>query len=136
MSMNNTYNLFISHAWDYADDYSKLIELLDTQSSLDWRDQSVPRSSPVLAPDLIGIREALARRIFQVDAVLVVSGIHHYSSKWVQYELYAAREYGKPVIGIEPRRPAAASAEVVDAATTIVEWKADSIARTIRYLVA
>lgn len=136
MPMNNTFNLFISHAWDYDDDYSKLIELLETQSSLDWRDQSVPRSSPVLAPDLIGIREALAQRIYQADAVLVVSGIHHYSSKWVQYELNVARELGKPVIGIQRWIPVPASAGVGDTATTIVDWTADSIAQTIWSLAA
>ena len=132
MLMNNTYNLFISHAWDYADDYSKLVELLERQSSLDWRDQSVPRSSPVLAPDLFGIREALARRIYQADAVLFVSGMHHFSSKWVQYELNIAREYGIPIIGIQPPRGLPAPEDIGEAAATMAPWSADSIAQAIQ----
>lgn len=136
MPSSKTYSLFISHSWDSDVDYYGLIELLERESSLDWRNRSVPRSEPVLASDLSGIRSALARRIYQADAVLVVSGRHLDKSKWVRFELNIAREFGKPIIGIRPWKPAPASAEVGDAATKIVDWTADSIAQTIRTLAA
>ena len=78
----------------------------------------------------------MARRIYQVDAVLVVSGRHLDKSNWVRFELNIAREFGKPIIGIRPWNPAPASAEVGDAATKIADWTADSIAQMIRTVAA
>lgn len=132
MFSNNTYDLFISHAWDYGEDYHRLIELLERQSSLDWRDRSVPRSAPVLASDSLGIREALAQRIYQANGVLLVAGMHLLTSKWVQYELRVATEFGKPIIGIKPPEPILESANIGEAATTMADWTTDSIAQAIR----
>ena len=136
MTSDKTFDLFISHAWDCDVDYYGLVELLEGESSLDWRNQSVPRSAPVLALDLIGIQKALARRIYHADAVLVVSGKHLDKSKWVRYELNVAQQLGKPIIGIEPRRTVPASAEVRGTATTMVDWTTDSITQTIKTLAA
>ncbi len=136
MPSDKTYNLFISHVWDSDVDYCRLVELLSRESSLDWCDRSVPRSAPVLAPDLIGIREALAHRIYQSDVVLVMSAGHLDKSKWVRYELDVARELNKPIVGIAPRRAVTGASEVKDTATTIVEWTSDSIAQTIKAVAA
>ncbi len=136
MQSDKTYDLFISHAWDSEVDYYGLIDLLGEESSLDWRNQSVPRSAPVLASDLAGIREALARRIYQSDAVLVVSDRNIDRSKWISYELNVARELHIPIIGIEPWRVVSASMELQGAAITMVSWKADSIAQSIKSLAA
>ena len=132
MFSNNTYDLFISHAWDYGQDYYGLLGLLERQSLLDWRDRSVPRSAPVLASDSLGIREALARRIYQADVVLVVSSMHLLTSKWVQYELRVAREFGKPIIGIKPREPISVSEDIGKVALGVAHWTSDSIAQAIK----
>ena len=136
MQSGKKYDLFISHSWDYDRNYYGLIELLEGEASLDWYNRSVPRSAPVLASDLAGIRSALARRIYQADAVLVVSDQHLDKSEWVRFELNTARELGTPIIGIQPWKPAPASVEVGDTATRIVGWTADTIAQTIKVLAA
>ena len=39
------YNIFISHSWSYSDYYDKLKSLLDSESSLYYRDYSVPKDA-------------------------------------------------------------------------------------------
>ena len=134
MTSDKTFDLFISHAWDCDVDYYGLVELLEGESSLDWRNQSVPRSAPVLAPDLIGIREALAHRIYQADVVLVVSGKRLNSSTWIQHELNVARELDKPIIRIEPWGALPAWTECGGTPMTMAAWTSDSIAQTIKTL--
>ena len=134
MPPSKTYDLFISHAWQYGDDYYKLVQLLGNGSPLSWRDQSVPRCAPLIAKDYWGIQEALALRIFRADAVLAVSRKYLDKSRWVQYELSVARAYGKPIIGIQPWRDAPVSREVRSAATSMVDWAADSIAHAVKTL--
>jgi len=132
MQFGKSYDLFISHSWDYDGDYHGLIELLERESSLDWHNCSAPRSAPVVALDLAGIRSALARRIYRSDAILVVLGRHLDESKWVRYELSVAREYGRPIIGIKPPKPIPASADIGEVATTMADWTSDSIAQAIK----
>ena len=94
----------------------------------------MPRSAPVIARGLLGIQEALARRIYQADAVLVISGKNLNSSRWVRYELNVARELDKPIIGVEPGGTVASSMEVRRVATTMAAWTADSIEQNIKTL--
>ena len=129
-----TYDLFISHSWEGDADYHGLIGLLGNGLSLEWRNLSVPRSAPVIARGLLGIQEALARRIYQADAVLVISGKNLNSSRWVRYELNVARELDKPIIGVEPGGTVASSMEVRRVATTMAAWTADSIEQNIKTL--
>ena len=42
-----TYDLFISHAWLYGDDYDNLINLLDKASYFYYRNYSAPKEKPL-----------------------------------------------------------------------------------------
>ena len=136
MLSDKTFGVFISHFWDCEADYYGLLELLGRESSFDWRNHSVPRSEPVLARDLAGIRQALAHRIYLADVVLVVSGKHLKGSTWIQHELNVARELARPIIGIESWRPVPEGTEDWDVPVTMVAWTPDSIVQTIKNLAA
>ncbi len=49
--MNKTYNIFISHAWRYSEDYYRLVEMLNNAPYFKWRNYSVPQHDPVLDPE-------------------------------------------------------------------------------------
>jgi len=42
-----TYNLFISHAWKYGDEYDRLISLLDNAPNFKYRNYSAPSDKPL-----------------------------------------------------------------------------------------
>lgn len=47
MSTFKTYNIFISHAWDYSHHYDRIVEFLNSDGrKLSWQDYSVPMDEP------------------------------------------------------------------------------------------
>ena len=53
-----TYDLFISHAWRYHEDYDRLVTLLNNAPNFKWRNYSVPRHDPKIDPDTeVGFRK-------------------------------------------------------------------------------
>ena len=42
-----TYHLFISHSWNYGDQYDRLINLLQERSYFEFKDYSVPQDDPI-----------------------------------------------------------------------------------------
>lgn len=127
-----TYDLFISHAWKYDDDYHRLITLLENANYFEWRNYSVPQHDPLDANNTRRLAESLKQQIRPVNAVLIISGMYVYHRDWIQYEIEVAQSYNKPIIGIEPRGSQRIPTEVQSAAMAMVGWRRDSIVAAIR----
>jgi hypothetical protein len=127
-----TYDLFISHAWTYGDDYHRLIDLLDGGANFDWRNFSVPEHDPLHGGSAQQLRDGLDRHIRPVHAVLMLSGIYATHSDWMQEEITIAENYDKPIIGIVPWGSQRTSSAVQTAANEMVAWSTVSIIDAIR----
>jgi hypothetical protein len=131
-----TYDLFISHAWKYNDDYYRLVSLLDDASNFKYRNYSVPKHDPVIDPNtLIGKRQltaALDKQIKPVNCVLIIAGMYGAHREWIQAEIDIAKSYGKPIIGIIPRGQEKTPLIVQSAAKEMVGWNTNSIVDSIR----
>ncbi len=117
-----TYDLFISHAWQYDDDYYRIVKFLKEASMFQWRNYSVPQHDPLDANNAYRLKAALQRQIRPVNAVLIISGMYVNYREWIQYEIDLAREYSKPVIGVRPWGSERIPAAVQLAAVTMVGW--------------
>jgi UDP-N-acetylglucosamine 2-epimerase len=127
-----TYDLFISHAWSYGEDYYRIVEMLDAAPNFSWRNFSVPEDDPLHGGSARQLREGLDRQMRRVHVVLVLSGVYATHSGWMQEELAIAEAYDKPIVGIFPRASQRASAAVQDAASEMVGWNTASIVDAIR----
>ncbi len=131
-----TYDLFISHAWKYNDDYSRLVKMLDEAPNFKKRNYSVPEHDPLVEPDTeVGkkkLTEMLKNQIKPVNCVLILSGIYASYSYWIQKEIDLSSEYKKPIIGIKPWGQQRNSQEVQNAAIEMIAWNTDSIIKAIR----
>ena len=127
-----TYDLFISHAWRYDDDYYRLVGLLNNANYFKWRNYSVPQHDPLDVNNTRRLAESLKQQIRPVNAVLIVSGMYVNHRNWIQYEIEVAQSYNKPIIGIEPWGSQRIPTEVQSAAITMVGWRTDSIVTAIR----
>lgn len=131
-----TYDLFISHAWRYDEDYYRLINLLDAASNFKYRNYSVPEHDPVLDPDdpkdRNTLKKALDSQIRPVNCVLIISGMYVVHSYWIQREIDIAVSYEKPIIGLIPRGQERTPKAVQDVAKEMVGWNTDSIVSAIR----
>lgn len=131
-----TYDLFISHAWSYGDDYHRLVDLLDSAAMFKWRNYSAPKDYPVVDPDTpVGkkvLAAALERKIKPVNCVLIISGMYAARKEWIQKEIELAQKYDKPIVGIWPRGAQVLPRVVADAAHRETGWSTASIVKAIR----
>lgn len=128
-----TYNVFISHAWKYHDEYQRMVALLDEASNFHWKNHSVPKEDPVHAGSKAGLTEQLREQIRGTHVVLILGGLYVSHSEWIQTEIEIANdEYDKPIIGIRPWGSQKIPSAVQEAAVEIVGWNTQSVVDAIR----
>ena len=127
-----TYDLFISHAWTYDDDYYRLVQFLNDANWFKYRNYSVPQHDPLDANNASRLMAALDRQIRPVNVVLIISGMYVTYRDWIQYEIEVAQSYSKPIIGIRPWGSQRVPVAVQSAATEMVGWNTSSIVAAIR----
>ncbi len=131
-----TYDLFISHAWKYGEDYDRLEKLLKNAPYFYCRNYSAPKEKPLeLSKSYVTkseIMDALDRKIRPVNVVLVISGMYYNHREWMQYELDKAYALGKPIIAIEPWGNSMMPTEITAVANRRVGWNTNSIVSAIR----
>ena len=97
-----SYNIFISHAWRYHDEYDRLVKLLETAPYFYWQNYSVPRHDPLMDPSTSSgdqqLRRELDNQIRPTNCVLIISGMYATYSYWIQIELDIAKTYRKPIV--------------------------------------
>ena len=126
------YDLFISHAWQYDDDYNRLVDLLRNASWFRWRNYSVPQHDPLYARTNNDLAREIRQQIAPVNAVLIISGMYVNYRDWIQYEIKVAQDYTKPIIGIKPWGSERIPVQVQECAVAMVGWNTDSIISAVR----
>ena len=132
-----TYKVFISHAWDYRGEYEGLVNLLNSSPFFLWENLSVPKHRPL--PSLLSLPDSyrnlvrqLDARISQADCLLVLAGMYVSHRGWIQSEIEAAKDFGKPIIAVEPRGSERYPEALKRYADTRVGWNSSSITAAIR----
>jgi hypothetical protein len=103
---DRVYDLFITHAWRYHDDWTRLVDLLDQFLDQSWRNFSVPWYDPSLDSNTeIGknlIYRGLEQQIIPSCGVILLSSVHENKSarKWVEIEVAMARRHEKRIVGL------------------------------------
>ncbi len=125
------YSVFVSHSWDYSDEYDRFVNLLDKAPNFSWRNCSVPKKNPLDTTDE-SLTKALKDQIRPAGIVVVLAGMYVAYSYWIQKEIDIAEDMEKPIIGVKPWGNQRVPQAVQDAAITIVGWNTDSIVEAIR----
>jgi len=124
-----TYNLFISHAWAYGDQYDRVVNLLNAAPDFSWRNYSIPKDDPKPG---VSLEDELRNQIRPVHAVIVLAGMYVAYREWIQTEIEIAKAMEKPIIGVRPRGNERVPVAVSEAAKEVVGWKTSSIVAAIR----
>jgi len=127
-----TYNVFISHSWNYDDDYYRLEKLLDNASNFKWKNFSVPRHDSLNTTTDMGLINALGDQINPTGIVIILAGMYASHSKWIQREIDLALNGKKPIIAVEPWGQERTPKEIQDIALDVVGWNTSSIVSSIR----
>jgi MTH538 TIR-like domain (DUF1863) len=125
-----TYNIFISHAWDYNDDYYRIASWLDEAPNFIWKNLSVPEHDPILNSDQLASQ--LHDQMRPSHVFIILAGMYVSHSDWIQYEINFARRIGRPIVAIRPWGNVATPTSVQNGADEIVGWNSASIIDAIR----
>ncbi|HEY1735556.1 MAG TPA: TIR domain-containing protein [Methylovirgula sp.] len=100
------YDLFLTHAWRYHDDWTRASELFDQYLGDSWRNFSVPWYDPGLDPNTeVGgrlVHRWLEQQIVPVCGVVLLSSVYETNSarNWVTLEIELARKHNKRIVGL------------------------------------
>lgn len=131
-------NLFISHSWAYSDAYDKLVSMLDEAKYFEYKNYSVPKDNPIhRANNDTQLYNAIKGQMQHASVVLVLAGVYSSYSKWIDKEIYIAKNefyVPKKIIAIQPWGAEKTSLKVKNNADKIVGWNTNSIVSAIREL--
>lgn len=129
------YRLFISHSWDYSDEYERMVDLLDDAKYFEYKDYSVPSEKEIDADTDEELEEALQEgQIKPSSVVVVLAGLYSTYSDWIGKEIRIAEEEDKPILGVKPWGSDRTSNYVERHADKMVGWNTDSVVDGIRDL--
>ncbi|MSU08860.1 hypothetical protein FYJ84_07680 [Veillonellaceae bacterium WCA-693-APC-5D-A] len=129
------YDLFISHAWKYVEEYDSFIALLDAAPYFTYRNYSAPPDKPLFFTGRISkgvLAGKLANKIRPVNAFIMLSGMYYNYHEWMQVELDIAKKYNKPIIAVAPWGSQKMPSDIYTIADVRVRWNTDSIISAIR----
>ena len=129
-----TYRLFISHAWDYNDEYYQMINNFRNANNFDWSNYSVPEHDPMHFKTKTQLTAKLDEQIRQVNVFIVLGGLYVSHRDWIQKEIDIAQAYNKPILGIRPWGNVNMPSAVSSASDQIVGWNIGPIISAIREL--
>ena len=127
-----TYNLFISHAWKYSEDYDRLVNLLNGAPNFKWKNYSVPVDDPLSGGSKKKLANEIIKQIRLASAVLIISGMYVSYRDWIKFEIDYADKFDKPIIGIQPWGSSNVPSQVRESAWEIVGWNTQSIVSAVR----
>lgn len=134
----STYNIFISHAWKYSDDYNQIVTWLNEaqqEGLLTWKNYSVPEHDPLIDPNTtVGkntLKNMLKEQIRPASKVLVLSGMYAAYSDWIDFEIDTALDYSKYIIGVKPWGQERIPTKISSNANKMVGWNKSSVVNAI-----
>jgi len=128
---NRQYNIFISHAWDYNDEYDRVVDFLNDFNELKWQNHSVPIEEPLDTVNDTHLKSELRKQIRTTAIVLVLAGMYSAHREWIQKEIEIANEFDKPIVGIRPNGSEQTPNVVENASVEMVGWRQNSVVEAV-----
>lgn len=130
------YDIFITHAWRYHDDWTRLCERLDQSPAIAWRNFSVPWFDPVMDPNtetgMQMVHRWLESQIMPAAVVVLLTSVYAVKSarKWVDLEVAMARRHGKPIVGLPAFTDTEVPADIRSMVSAIAPWDVTALVET------
>lgn len=127
------YRLFISHSWDYSEEYERMVDLLSDANYFDFRNYSVPEEDAIDTTSDDELEDELREgQIKPSSVVIALAGLYSSYSDWIGREIRIADDEDKPILGVEPWGSENTSDYVERHADRMVGWNTDSVVEAVR----
>ncbi len=133
MSQQDPIRVFVTHAWQDADDYLRLFEFLESARNFYYRNTSTPDKPP--AGDTESQREDLRRQIGAAEILIALPGLYADQPDLTIFQMNYAKSQKKPVLLLKPfgsRLPM--NKLLTDRADEVVDWDERGMVDAIRRL--
>jgi hypothetical protein len=137
MGRSKNYDLFVTHAWRFHEDWTRFTELMDKTSGLLWRNFSLPWHDPAISPNTEAggrfIRSSLESQIIPAHVVVLLAGVYEIRSArlWVDMEVEMAKKHNKPIIAMPAINKNSIPEELVVLCDASSGWDAARLIATI-----
>lgn len=135
-----TYDLFLTHSWNYTDEWQGLVALIDDYMpgkwrnwSLPWHDTSIDRYSE---EGRVQLEKLLRGQIAHASGVLLLPETMDRAEgrMWLDKQLTLAARYSKPIIGVPPNKGGTFPDELAAHVDAIVPREPGQIIATLNRL--
>ncbi len=123
--------LFISHSWDYSEDYVDLVTFLGRIKDFSFYNYSVPKHNPLSADTDKKLLDELCDQLRGCHILIVLATMRPSYSEWIQKEILIANVYNKAVLAIVPRGQKRIANVITTYSDKIVKWNIRSIRKAI-----
>ena len=123
--------LFISHSWDYSEDYVNLVNFLRRIDDYDFYNYSVPKHNPLSADTDKKLLDELCDQLRGCHILIVLATMRPTYSEWIQKEILIANVYDKAVLAILPRGQKRVASIITTYSDKLVKWNVKSIRKAI-----
>lgn len=136
--MKPVYNVFVTHAWRYHADWTKALEMLETDPSVAWRNFSIPWHDPAFdANTPLGkarLHEWLESQIRPADVILFLDGVYTAKStrRWLALEIEIGRQLGKLILALPDMHEGTVRDEVAALCDDVISWDTKALAGAIK----
>ena len=131
--INNTYNIFISHSWEYHNDYDKIMTWL-RNSNIQIRDYSISTEKALPLMSKTALKANISEKIRHASVVIILAGMYAAYSDWIDYEIDEAVRMGKPILGVIPWGQQRIPSKISANSTCMVYWNSESIVKRVKSL--
>ena len=135
-----TYDLFLTHAWHYIDEWQLLVAILDEHLPGKWRNWSLPWHDTSIDRYTVAgkaqLETLLDGHISMTSVVILVPEIVKTGDGrfWVEKELQIAAKHSKPVVGVLPLNGDPFPAALIPRTNSVVKRDAQEILEAVRAL--
>lgn len=126
--MGRMYDIFLSHAWRFHEDWTRFSEVLDRADNFSWRNFSLPWYDPAFDPrSELGRRmvmQSLEAQVSPAHLVVVLNSVYETNSAraWVESEIELAKKHGIPIVGVPDFGKTELSEQVASFCTATLPW--------------
>jgi hypothetical protein len=96
---SNPIRLFVVHAWEENDDYSRVFEYLEASGTFYYHNTSQPQAKKPI--DKESQREDLRRQIAPCEVVVVLPAVYALSQELVIFQMNFAKAADRPIVAME-----------------------------------
>ena len=135
MIKDKTYDLFISHGWEYNDNYYRMLEFLDkVQNAIDGFTYEPTSEAEHDAPHRKyedELKVEMRAQIDRSDALFILSDQYEHYAFWLDFAMDYAQKIGKPILGMRPWGETTTPAAVEQHADTMLQWDTGDIEKAL-----